>query len=161
MGLIIHINNFPAAHIIFPRIVQSLILNTFSIQTILPNILEFTPAGVSLGQVMHFAQLIRSGDFMHFDYDDKLTNWIHYGQTTPPPYALENISAPVNLYLSEDDGTATYQDALRLKARLPNVKETFVVPISGFDHIDFIYSKYAPEKLYKKLIADINNANEI
>lgn len=108
---------------------------------------------------MHFAQSIRSGDFLHFDYDDYFLNWIHYGQTVPPPYALEKISAPVSLYISEDDGTATYIDALRLQERLPNVHETYVVPISGFDHIDFIYSKYAPEKLYKKLVADINKAN--
>lgn len=129
------------------------------LQAILPSILEFTPAGVALGQVLHYAQSLRSGDFQHFDYDDKMTNWIHYGQTEPPPYALDLITAPVSLYISEEDRTASYEDSLRLQMRLPNVHETYVVPVSAFDHIDFIYSKYAPENLYKKVVADINKAN--
>lgn len=60
------------------------------------------PAGSSVKQLMHFAQEILSGHFRKYDYGI-VGNLIKYGKLTPPDYALENVTAPVALFYSQND----------------------------------------------------------
>lgn len=103
--------------------------------------------------------MIRNGEFNQFDYDSVKMNRKIYGGDTPPPYDLSKITAPVNIYYSKDDATATIQNAVKLFPQLKNLKSTYEVPIEDFSHVDFTYSRYLHRAIYDKLIRNINKAN--
>lgn len=118
-----------------------------------------TPSGASLQQGVHYVQLIRSGGFHQYDYENKKDNQRAYGSDTPPAYDLTKITAPVNLYHSKDDGTATFENVLRLQSQLKSHKSTYLVAIADFSHIDFTYSRYLRNALNDRLISTINKGN--
>lgn len=79
-----------------------------------------------------------------------------YGRSTPPLYNLTAITAPVNLYYSKGDDTATLEDAIDLRNQLPHIRSSYLVPIDDFSHIDFGFSYLAKQFVYDKLISNIN-----
>lgn len=83
----------------------------------------------------HYAQMIINGDFSQFDFRDKKKNQDAYGRDTPPPYNLKAITAPINLYYSRNDDTAIIENAVKLRHQLPNVKSSYLIPISDFAHV--------------------------
>lgn len=118
-----------------------------------------TPAGASTRQVWHYLQMIRNGDFSQFDYEDKKMNLRMYGRDTPPPYNLTQITAPIHIYYSKDDDTSTIENTKKLFHQLHNIKSTHLVPVAGFNHIDFTYSRFVRKAVYQKLVSNINKAN--
>lgn len=128
----------------------------FPSQAIKPSILQHVPAGISLKQIVHFAQMIRSGKFQKYDHG--WTNWIHYGRLTPPSFDLQQITTNIKIYFSTKDKTTTYKDVLKLKKLLPNVQETYA--LSAFSHTDFIYSDRAADLVYKKVITDLMQVDQ-
>lgn len=110
-------------------------------------------------QGIHYVQLMRSGGFRQFDYENKRINRKMYGQSTPPSYNLSKITTPINLFYSMNDSTATFENAIRLQSLLPNVKHSFRIPLDNFGHVDFTYSRYVRRALNNKLINVINEAN--
>ncbi|XP_031625879.1 lipase 3-like [Contarinia nasturtii] len=126
----------------------------------LPLILVGTPSGaLSMRLSLHYLQSIRNGGFRQFDYENKRMNEKVYGRDTPPEYDLAKITAPINIFHSKDDDTSIYSNVIQLQSQLPNVKSRYVVPIVDFGHVDFLYSRYARNGLYNKLISTINKAN--
>lgn len=123
--------------------------------------MAYTPAGNSIYNFIHYAQMIITGEFSLFDYDNEQTNQRIYGQSKPPLYNLTKITAPVNLYYSNGDDTATIENAIHLQKELPNIKSSYLVPIDDFCHDDFIFSIIAKEFVYKQLIDNINKANGV
>lgn len=103
--------------------------------------------------------MIIKGEFSLFDYDDERTNQRRYGQSKPPLYNLTKITAPVNLYYSKGDDTATTENAIHLQKELPNLRSSYLVPIDDFCHDDFIFSSIAKEFVFKQLINNINKIN--
>ncbi len=71
-------------------------------RSIVPTILEQTPAGASVDQLVHYGQLINSGKFRMFDYGF-FKNLNRYGKISPPDYKVSAITAPVFLYYSGND----------------------------------------------------------
>lgn len=139
-----------------------LIMTTFRylyclLQEMQSYIYKYVPAGVSLWQILHFAQLAASGKFQQFDYDDKKLNLKHYGQETPPEFDLKKVSADIYTYKSKDDFTTSMKNIKKLEKMLPNVKKARVV--SDLSHTDFIYSEDAVVEVYAKLIADMLEAD--
>lgn len=116
----------------------------------LPVIFGHTPAGASIRQFMHYAQLIRSGRFQKFDHESIAMNMKSYGTPKPPAYNISNIRAPVYLYYSPLDATATQENVLALRKQLPNVKGLYEV--QNYTHVDFIYSVNVKKALYNKLV---------
>lgn len=104
--------------------------------------------------------MIRGGEFNQFDYESVRMNKKMYGRPTPPPYDLSKITAPINIYYSKDDETATAENAVKLFPQLQNLKSTFLVPIEDFAHVDFTYSRFL-RTVYDKLIRNINKANNL
>lgn len=82
-----------------------------------------------------------------------------YGSDTPPSYNLTQITAPINIYYSKDDDTATIENTQKLLTLLRSLKSTHLVPIAGFNHVDFTYSRFVREAVYEQLIVNINEAN--
>lgn len=118
-----------------------------------------TPAGASVRQALHYIQLERSGEFNQFDYDNKRINRMKYGRDTPPPYNLTQATTPINLYYSKDDTLVAAENIIDLQSQLRNLKSSYLVPIDGFNHVDFIYSRYLRKAVNEKLISNIDKTN--
>lgn len=125
----------------------------FFFKSTIPLILEHTPAGAATRQPLHFAQLMRTGEFKQFDYDSPKKNEEIYGSTVPPNYNLTEITVPMHFFYSENDETATIANVEYLRSHLRNVKGSYVVPNKEFAHVDFIYSVYVKKLLNDKIIS--------
>lgn len=106
-------------------------------QKVLPNVFNAFPAGASLNQVIHYAQMVHSGKFCKFDFGEEV-NKEKYGSLSPPEYKLENITAPINLFFSDVDGVLHYPDVFKLIEKLPNVNFVKFIKNENFQHLDFL-----------------------
>ncbi|KAL1110242.1 hypothetical protein AAG570_008319 [Ranatra chinensis] len=106
---------------------------------LLPVILGHSPAGASTKTLVHFAQLIQSGEFAQFDYGEE-ENLKIYGTKEPPKYDFKKMSLPVTLYYGQNDLLANVKDVDLLYNILPNPKGMFRVNFSLFNHLDFLWS---------------------
>lgn len=103
---------------------------------------------------------MRSNDFRKFDYDDMGKNEAVYGQKEPPSYNLSQVTAPTFFHYSIGDETATAENAMTLKAHLPNLIGEYVVPREDFAHIDFVYSTYVRRLLNDKIVNVMKKMDE-
>lgn len=118
-----------------------------------------TPSGSSIRTIFHYFQIMKSGEFTKFDYENKRLNREKYGSDTPPLYNLTQVTTPVNLYYSKDDTLVLVDGVLELKTKLRSIKSSYEVPVAGFTHLDFAYSRYVRKALNEKLISYMNKAN--
>ncbi|KAH7947826.1 hypothetical protein HPB52_016154 [Rhipicephalus sanguineus] len=79
-------------------------------------------------------------------------NMFHIAQKEPPQYDVRKVTAPVALYWSDGDVLACTQDVRHLRSLLPNVVLDYKVPVRGFTHIDFAWSIFAKNHLYKMIL---------
>lgn len=70
--------------------------------TMIPAILENTPAGASARQLIHYGQGFNSALFRQFDHG-LIGNLQRYGSINPPEYPLGRITARVALHYSTND----------------------------------------------------------
>lgn len=75
-------------------------------QTLLPVILDNTPAGTSTKTLEHFAQEIISQKFRQYDYGES-KNMKIYGSPDPPNYDLSQIRVPIKLFYADNDWLAS------------------------------------------------------
>ncbi|KAG5860905.1 hypothetical protein JTB14_030738 [Gonioctena quinquepunctata] len=68
----------------------------------LPPFMSNGISGGSLKQLIHFAQLVMEGDFVHYDWGSE-ENKRKYGSIAPPLYDLGKISFPVAIFYGESD----------------------------------------------------------
>lgn len=121
-----------------------------------PTYLSQLPAGASTTTFVHFAQLFRNpNQFLKYDYG-ALKNLVQYGSSSPPEYALHEVTTTSVLYCGDSDGFVSLTDAKTLTDRLPNA-EYKVVEKSGFSHLDFIFSVEAASLIYHDIIERMNN----
>ncbi|XP_072145028.1 gastric triacylglycerol lipase-like [Dermacentor andersoni] len=109
------------------------------------------PAGSSVRNMFHIAQIMKANRFQKFDWG-LLKNKIKYGQAKPPQYDLSKVTAPVALYWSEGDALVRPEDVTHLKMLLPNVVLSYKVAVPGFTHVDFAWSINAKNHLYKAIL---------
>ncbi|KXJ78622.1 hypothetical protein RP20_CCG004106 [Aedes albopictus] len=120
-------------------------------RTLLPVIVQHTPAGASVKQLAHYAQGINSGRFRQFDHG-VLGNVMNYGSATPPSYPLKKITAPVFLHYGDNDWLAAVPDVQLLHRQLGNTARLLRVPEKQWNHLDFIYATGAKSLLYNRVI---------
>ncbi|XP_033209290.1 lipase 3-like isoform X2 [Belonocnema kinseyi] len=119
--------------------------------TWLPIELAHLPAGASLKQFAHYAQLIKSNKFRKFDYG--LTgNLKKYGKLFPPDYNLSKITTRVALHYSDNDYFAATSDVARLYRQLRNPIGKIRVPDHTFNHVDFMWGIDANTLIYEKIM---------
>ncbi|KAJ8676399.1 hypothetical protein QAD02_012186 [Eretmocerus hayati] len=109
------------------------------------------PAGSSVKQFRHYAQLITSGKFRKYDYG-WWKNLQEYRSFYPPSYKLDNVKVPVALHYSVNDWVSSVKDVDRLSKDLPNLIGRFRVPNDGFNHLDFVWAKDVKTLLYDKVL---------
>ncbi|XP_077999941.1 gastric triacylglycerol lipase-like [Glandiceps talaboti] len=120
-------------------------------QSRLPVYFTHTPAGTSVQNIVHYAQMIKSNQFQMYDYGSPNLNQLHYNQTTPPLYFAENITTPTGLYWGDQDWLA---DPTDVRGLIPKIKQVLVVndEIHEYDHLDFIWAMNARQVVYEKII---------
>ncbi|EAT35491.1 AAEL012350-PA [Aedes aegypti] len=127
-------------------------------RTLLPTIVQHTPAGASVKQLAHYAQGINSGRFRQFDHG-VVGNVMNYGSSTPPSYPLKRITAPVFLHYGDNDWLAAVSDVRLLYRQLGNGTRLLRVPEKQWNHLDFIYATGAKSLLYNRVMDLMNRYN--
>ncbi|XP_023246197.1 lipase 3-like [Copidosoma floridanum] len=100
--------------------------------SLMPAISAHLPAGSSIYQLFHYAQLIKTGHFRQFD--EKIL-----GSSNPPSYNFKNIKTPISLIYADNDWLSDAKDVKKLYSKLPNPIDMRAVPNKKFNHIDFLY----------------------
>ncbi|KAE8739883.1 hypothetical protein FOCC_FOCC014607 [Frankliniella occidentalis] len=109
------------------------------------------PAGSSLGQLLHYLQIMVTGEFKKYDYGEK-ENLIRYRQPKPPEYQLGNVVAPVYLNYAEGDPFSPAKDVQRLAKEVPGVRRLMKVALRDYGHTDHLYAIHSYELEYKQII---------
>ncbi|XP_017486991.1 PREDICTED: lipase 3-like, partial [Rhagoletis zephyria] len=126
--------------------------------TLMPDVYATQPAGCSTRQLLHYAQMYKSGHFRNYDYGAE-QNLQNYGQLTPPDYNLSNIhpEVPVKFYYSDNDLLANVTDVMRLANSLGNNVELHHVKYPEYNHIDCLLALEVKVELYVPIIKRAND----
>uniref|UniRef100_A0A914WSG0 Lipase n=1 Tax=Plectus sambesii TaxID=2011161 RepID=A0A914WSG0_9BILA len=119
-----------------------------------PVYVSHVPAGTSTLNMVHFGQMVISGQFQMLDFGSEQKNYAHYNQTTAPMYNVENINiTPIYLFWGDMDPLATPTDVKALAEKLRNtgvLKGTY--RFKDFNHLDFIWGLKATNKVYRPIL---------
>ncbi|KAJ2951436.1 hypothetical protein O0L34_g13589 [Tuta absoluta] len=117
-----------------------------------PVIYGHAPSSASTKQLLHYGQLINSGEFRRYDYGAD-QNIAVYGSESPPDYPVDNISTPIALFYSRaNDWVSDYKDVLILQSHLSNIVEFFKVPFDTWAHLDYLWGKDVKTLVYDRLL---------
>ncbi|XP_011860854.1 PREDICTED: lipase 3-like [Vollenhovia emeryi] len=124
--------------------------------TTLPDLLSYFPAGTSIQTIEHLCQSMGINEFRMYDYG-VAENYKRYKQKIPPNYDLNNITAPIILFYSENDMLVPKENLLELSKRLPNVLLIEEVPFKLFTHFDYLIANDVKTLLYDRMLELIQN----
>ncbi|XP_003738811.1 lipase member K-like [Galendromus occidentalis] len=129
-------------------------------KTRIPVYMAHMPSGTSTKNLIHFVQIRDRREFRRFDYGEPENLW-RYGLPFPPKYPLHKISTPMALFWGEGDRLATPQDVSTLRRELRHtIVFDYLVPQSGFAHLDFTIGINAKEVLHDPVLHVINEFNK-
>lgn len=133
----------------------------------LPVYVSHAPAGTSVRNMVHFAQLVKTNKVQMYDFGSDELNRQHYNQPFPPIYNTSAFNVPTYVYSGERDLLSTPQDVKAMLLQVRSVVTHRQIP--KFSHIDFLWGMQANEIFYKDVIqilqkqllkkGDYNNAN--
>ncbi|KXZ43315.1 hypothetical protein GPECTOR_94g637 [Gonium pectorale] len=138
----------------------------------LPIYLRFTPAGTSVQNMAHWAQVAagvwgfvrrnvraRAPNTMSFfDYGTDCASWtgrcnqLQYGRMTPPLYNLTAIRTPLAVISGSQDTLAAPLDVEYLLESLGPGVAKLVKNLDSYDHLDFIWGINAKDLLYSDVL---------
>ncbi|XP_046432851.1 lipase 3-like [Neodiprion fabricii] len=119
--------------------------------TLIPYLVSYFPAGMSLKTLAHYYQHLSSGQFRQYDYG-YVENFGRYQQAEPPAYDVSKITAPVALFYGRNDPLSREVDVVELKKRLTNVVASVAISYPAFNHVDFVWATDAKRLLYDDTI---------
>jgi len=123
--------------------------------TRIPVYLSHSPGGTSTRNVIHFAQMIHSGNFQRYDYGSGPKNQEKYHSNIPPVYDVTKMETPVIVYSGDMDWLADPED---VKELIPNLRSLdHHVALAEFNHFDFIWGLRAAPQIYWPIVNDIRN----
>ncbi|XP_071419420.1 lipase member M-like isoform X2 [Pithys albifrons albifrons] len=106
------------------------------------------PDGTSVKNIIHWAQVVKSGEFKAFDYGSE--NMVMYDQDTPPLYQVEEMLVPTAVWSGGEDWAADWRDVHLLLPRIAHL--VTYVHIPDWNHWDFVWGLDAPERLYSNIL---------
>lgn len=111
--------------------------------------LAHLPAGTSIQNIIHFAQMIATNKTSKYKYSTDEENIKAYGSPNPTEYDLTLIRTPIALYWGSEDWFAVPEDVLSI---VPNLKSLIrTKEMKGWDHLEFLYGAEAADSLYREL----------
>ncbi|XP_067128716.1 gastric triacylglycerol lipase-like [Centruroides vittatus] len=116
-----------------------------------------TPAGTSTQNILHFAQMVNSGNFQKYDHG-QTENMKKYKRTIPPEYNVENIQTPVWIFYGLNDYLADSVDVNLLCPKLKTVAKCNLVSLATWAHFDFVIGKDASVYVYEKVVRIMQKA---
>jgi pimeloyl-ACP methyl ester carboxylesterase len=119
-----------------------------------PVINAHSPAGTSVQNVIHFGQLVNSGNFQAYDYGNAKANNKHYGTDRPPLYDVSTMQIPVTFYSGDVDWLSTPIDVSYSVSLFKNVVDN--VLLTGFNHMDFVWGIKAAPLIYQPIAKSIS-----
>merc|ERR1719193_235635 len=124
--------------------------------TRLPVYISHTPAGTSVQNMIHFAQMVRSNKFQMYDYGNAAENVLHYNQSTPPLYDISAINVNTSLYWGGKDLLADPRDVQEsIVDKMRSV--TDYVFLDHLDHLDFIWGLDANPLVYQHILKKLRS----
>ncbi|XP_031356934.1 lipase 3-like isoform X1 [Photinus pyralis] len=114
---------------------------------------------VSLRQILHFAQVINSGEFVQYNHG-RSKNLQKYKNAMPPAYDLNKITAPVALFYSDGDLLSRPKDVELLCRKLPRCVVKHRVKLDSFNHFDFLFAIDVVELLYDDVIRVLDSYSD-
>ncbi|XP_053675174.1 uncharacterized protein LOC128725421 [Anopheles nili] len=118
------------------------------------------PAGASVKQLLHYAQLHRSGQFRQYDYGRR-NNTERYSHWKPPAYNLTAVTAPVTIFYALNDWLIDPRDVMRFARQLPVLPTMHLVEDENFNHLDFTMAKNARPMVYERILGDLDRRERI
>ncbi|XP_049666212.1 lipase member M-like [Accipiter gentilis] len=106
------------------------------------------PDGTSVKNMIHWAQVMKSGEFKAFDYGSE--NPAVYHQETPPSYRVEEMPVPTAVWSGGEDWAADWRDVRLLLPRIAHLVTYGHIP--DWNHWDFIWGLDAPGRLYSSIL---------
>ncbi|XP_075976480.1 lipase 3-like [Anticarsia gemmatalis] len=110
-------------------------------------ILAHATGGGSMKTLIHYMQLIKSGQFRTFNYDTQKN------KKTTRVYNLRTVSTSLSLFSAASDWLSSPWDIVPLLLKLDNVKLHHIVKAADFGHLDFVWSLDAPKLVFKVVLA--------
>jgi lysosomal acid lipase/cholesteryl ester hydrolase len=121
--------------------------------TRIPLYTDYTPAGTSVKNMAHWAQMVSSGEFQMYDYG-VVGNIQHYNSTRPPKYHPENMTSPkVAFFTGTKDDLADPKDVQHLLSALPASNKPLIVNVQPtYEHLDFTWGENAHQLIYPQVV---------
>ncbi|XP_007942239.1 lipase member K [Orycteropus afer afer] len=110
-----------------------------------------SPAGTSVQNMLHWAQVANSGQFQAFDWGDPNQNMMHFNQLTPPLYNVTKMELPTAVWSGGQDCVADPKDIENLLPKISNL--IYCKSIPHYNHVDFYLGQDAPQEIYQDLIS--------
>ncbi|XP_034993660.1 putative lysosomal acid lipase/cholesteryl ester hydrolase [Zootoca vivipara] len=117
--------------------------------------LSHSPAGVSIRNMLHWHQNMRSGKFKGFDWGSKEENMAHHNQETAPSYDIKQMTVPTAFWNGGNDRLSTPKDCALLLPQVSNLFYHKIIP--DWAHLDFIWGLDAPQRMYGEIIEFMQN----
>lgn len=118
--------------------------------TRLPVYFSHTPAGTSVQNMVHFAQMAKSNLCQAYNYGSRKKNFLHYNQSVPPVYNVSALTVPTYIFSGANDYLSDPKDVRAVIARLHSVVFSYEIP--NWQHLDFIWGLDAARVLYDKIV---------
>uniref|UniRef100_A0A182UQD6 AB hydrolase-1 domain-containing protein n=2 Tax=Anopheles merus TaxID=30066 RepID=A0A182UQD6_ANOME len=112
------------------------------------------PAGASIKQLFHYAQLQRTGQFRQYDYGRR-NNTLRYSHWNAPAYNLSAVTAPVTIFYAQNDWLIDPRDAVDFSKLLPTPPTMHLVEDANFNHLDFTIAINARPMVYEHILASL------
>ncbi|XAR55313.1 Triacylglycerol lipase [Bertholletia excelsa] len=119
--------------------------------------LDHEPQSSATKNMIHLAQMIRTGTIKMYDYGSDDGNNKHYGQSSPPVYNMASIPNDLPLFLSHG-GQDYLSDVEDVQTLLDTLKhhdpDNLVVQYrEDYAHADFVFGVNAKQVVYDPLMA--------
>ncbi|GMS80450.1 hypothetical protein PENTCL1PPCAC_2625 [Pristionchus entomophagus] len=116
--------------------------------TRVPIYLAHNPAGTSIRNMVHFAQMVHNKRFAPYDLG-KDVNMKLYGAPFAPEYDVSQVASPTYLFYSDADWLASPEDVEGfLMRRLNSTVLRVATRLTDFNHNDFMWGLRARKEIY-------------